>query len=118
MSGTFLQRVLEPPVYGWSTAPTVRQILSHWLSRMNIFATRKNWLPVTGWFWTLCLSPFAIVFVTKFFSWKLLLIGLLYALVGLGTVNIVWLHRYATHRAFTFSHPFYRFVIRNLTIRL
>jgi len=33
-------------------------------------------------------------------------------------VNIVWLHRYCTHRAFTFSHPFYRFVIRNLTLRV
>ena len=120
---TFLQRVLEPPTYGWSRngefyAPSTREIMSCWRSRMNLFATRKNWLPVTGWFWTLALVPFAVIFFAKFFSWPLFAIGLAYSMVGLGTVNIVWLHRYCTHRAFTFSHPFFRFVIRNLTIRL
>ncbi|MEO8797351.1 MAG: acyl-CoA desaturase [Polyangiaceae bacterium] len=120
---TFLQRVLEPPAYGWSKngafyKPTAREIMACWRGRMNLFASRKNWLPVTGWFWTLCLVPFAVLFFTRYFSWPLLVVGFLYAMVGLGTVNIVWLHRYCTHRAFTFSHPFYRFIIRNLTIRL
>ena len=41
-----------------------------------------------------------------------------HAIDGLGTVNIVWLHRYGTHRAFTFSHPVFRFIVRNLTIRI
>lgn len=122
-AATFLQRVLDPPAYGWSKngefyAPTVREMFSHWKTRMNLFETRKNWLPVTGWVWTLALSPFAVIFFTHYFSWKLLAIGALYSMVGLGTVNIVWLHRYCTHRAFTFTHPFYRFIIRNLTIRL
>jgi fatty-acid desaturase len=120
---TFLQKVLAPPAYGWSKngefyAPSVSEIMSHWLTRMNIFATRKNWLPFTGWFWTLMLSPFAVIFFTHYFTWKLFAIGFLYAMVALGTVNIVWLHRYCTHRAFTFSHPIYRFIIRNLTIRI
>ena len=120
---TFLQKVLAPPAYGWSKngefyAPNVSEIMSHWRTRMNIFATRKNWLPFTGWFWTLCLSPFTVLFFTRYFSWKLFAVGFLYAMVALGTVNIVWLHRYCTHRAFTFSHPFYRFIIRNLTLRL
>ena len=66
----------------------------------------------------MCLLPFAVAFFTKYFSWSYLAAGFLYAMVGLGTVNIVWLHRYGTHRAFTFRHPIYRFIIRNLTIRI
>ncbi len=119
----FLQRVLAPPSYGWSRdgefyPPTLRELFSHWLTRMNLFHTRKNWLPVTGWVWGLALVPFAVVFLTRYFSWPLAAIGFVYAMVGLGAVNVVWLHRYCTHKAFTFSHPFYRFVIRNLTLRL
>ena len=122
-SDSFLQRVLEPPSYGWSRngefyAPTTREMFSHWLTRMNLFRTRKNWLPVTGWVWTLCLLPFTVLFLTRYFSWTLLGVGFLYAMVGLGAGNVVWLHRYCTHRAFTFSHPVYRFIIRNLTIRI
>lgn len=120
---TFLERVLEPPAYGWSRdgefyAPSTSEIFAHWRARMNLFTTRKNWLPVTGWLWTLALAPFAIAFFTHYFSWKLLLVGFLYAMTGLGAGNVVWLHRYCTHRAFTFSHPIYRFVVRNLTIRI
>ncbi|MBK7857904.1 MAG: fatty acid desaturase [Archangiaceae bacterium] len=123
MTDNFLKRVLQPPAYGWSRndafyAPTFRELLSHWLSQMNLLRTRKNWLAVTGWVWTLGLVPFAVLFLTRYFSWRLAGVGFLYAMVGLGTVNIVWLHRYCTHRAFTFSHPFYRFVVRNLTLRL
>lgn len=123
MSSDFLRRVLEPPAYGWSRegafySPTTREILSHWLSRMNLFHTRKNWLSVADWMWTLGLVPFGVMFFLRFFSWKFLAIGLVYSMVGLGTVNIIWLHRYCTHRAFAFSHPVFRFIIRNLTLRL
>jgi stearoyl-CoA desaturase (delta-9 desaturase) len=123
MNADFLTRVLEPPAYGWTRngvfyAPTTREIMSHWLSRMNLFRTRKNWLPVTDWVWTLALVPFTWLFFAHYFTVPRLVIGFLYAMVGLGTVNIVWLHRYCTHRAFTFTHPAYRFVIRNLTLRL
>jgi sn-1 stearoyl-lipid 9-desaturase len=119
----FLRRVLEPPAYGWSRdgefyKPTTREIMAHWLTRMNVFADRKNWLPFTDWVWTLALVPFTVLFFTKYFSWPLLLVGFLYAMMFLGTTNIVWLHRYCTHRAFTFSHPIYRFVLRNLPLRL
>jgi stearoyl-CoA desaturase (delta-9 desaturase) len=117
-SASFYHRILEPPAYGWAAKPSVREIMAHWVTRMNLLRTKKNWLPVTGWVWTLALVPFTVLFFARYFSWPLLLVGFLYAMVGLGTVNIVWLHRYCTHRAFTFRHPFYRFIIRNLTIRL
>ncbi len=123
MSSTFLQRVLEPPPYGWAKdgkfyQPTSSEMFAHWRNRMNPFGGLKNWLPVACWFWPLCLMGFAVVFFTKYFTWPLFVLGFLYAMVVLGTVNIVWLHRYCTHRAFTFSHPFYRFIIRNLTLRI
>jgi sn-1 stearoyl-lipid 9-desaturase len=123
MNDSFLQRLLQPPPYGWSRngefyAPTVREIMAYWVTRVNPLRTRKNWLAFSGWFWPLGLVPFAVVFFSKYFSWSLLAIGVLYAMVALGTVNIVWLHRYGTHRAFTFSHPAYRFLVRNLTIRI
>jgi sn-1 stearoyl-lipid 9-desaturase len=123
MADLFLQRVLAVPAYGWSRdgefyKPTTREILRHWGSRMNLFASRKNWLSCTGWFWNLLLVPFAVVFLTQYFSWTRLGLGLLYALVWLGTATTLWLHRYCTHQAFTFSHPFYRFLARNLTIKL
>ena len=123
MSQGFLHRVLEPPDYGWERdgkayTPTAREILSCWLGRMNVFKTRKNWYAFSGWFFAFLLSPFAYLYLAHYLSWKTVAIGFLYSMVGLGTVNMVWLHRYATHRAFRFTHPIYRFVVRNLTLRI
>jgi sn-1 stearoyl-lipid 9-desaturase len=123
MANAFLLRVLGTPTYGWTRGgkfyrPTTREIFSHWGSRMNLAASRKNWLSVTGVLWSFALVPFLVVFLTQYFSWLKLGMGLLYALVWLGTANTVWLHRYCTHQAFTFSHPIYRFIARNLTVRI
>lgn len=123
MAESFLARVLEPPPYGWSRngkfyAPSTREIMSYWVTRIDPFRSRKNWLAFSGWLWPVCLLPFAAMFFAHYFSWLLLVAGFVYAMVGLGTVNIVWLHRYSTHRAFTFRHPAYRFIVRNLTIRI
>lgn len=123
MASSFLRRVLEPPPYGWSRgdslyAPTTRELLRAWGGRMNLFASRKAWLNVSGWFWTLALIPFGIVFLTRYFSWPLMLVGFLYSMVGLGTYGTVWLHRFSTHRAFAFRNAGYRLVCRNLTIKI
>ncbi len=85
---------------------------------MNLLASRKAWLSVSGWFWTLALLPFGIVFLARYFSWPLMLLGFLYSMVALGTHGTVWLHRFATHRAFRFRNAAYRFVCRNLTIKI
>lgn len=121
--GPFLRRVLEEPSYGWSRGgdlfkPTKLEVLAEWRSRMNLFASRKAWLPVSGWFWTVALVPFGIVFLAKYFSWPLMLAGFVYSMVGLGTHGTVWLHRFSTHRAFTFRNAAYRFVCRNLAIKI
>lgn len=123
MADPFLQRVLLEPGYGWTrdgalSKPTLREIMREWRSRVNLFASRKAWLPVTNWFWTLCLLPFAVVFLTRYFSWPLMGIGFLYSMVWIGTHGTTWLHRYSTHQAFTFRHPIYRAICRELSIKI
>jgi fatty-acid desaturase len=123
MATPFLRRVLEEPSYGWSNdgvlrRPTVAEIMREWCSRMNLFAGRKAWLPVTGWFWTVALLPFGIVFLTHYFTWSLMLAGFLYSMVGIGTHATVWLHRYSTHRAFTFRNGAWKFICRNLSLKI
>ena len=104
-----LQHALREPSYGWQRdgvlyKPTGREIWNEWRSRINLFANRKAWLAVTNWFWTLALVPFGVVFLTKYFSWKLMLVGFLYSMVWIGTHGTVWLHRYSTHHAYTFRN--------------
>jgi len=123
MATPFLTRVLEEPGYGWERdgvlyAPTSREILREWRSRMNLFASRKAWLEVSGWFWTLSLTPFAVLFLTRYFSWPLMVAGFFYSMVGIGTHGTVYLHRYATHRAYRVRNRFYLFILRNLTIKI
>jgi stearoyl-CoA desaturase (delta-9 desaturase) len=123
MAIPFLKRALEEPTYGWTRdgqlyVPTHREILREWGSRLNLFASRKAWLSVTVWGFTLLLFPFGVVFLVKYFSWKLMLAGFLYSMVGIGAHGTVYLHRYGTHRAFVFRNRFYRFVARNLALKL
>jgi fatty-acid desaturase len=123
MATPLLERVLQEPGYGWSRdgalyVPTTAEIMREWRSRMNLFRTRKAWLAVTGWLWTLLLLPFAVVFLVEYFSWKLMLAGFVYSMVWIGTHGTVYLHRYSTHRAFTFTNRFYRFICRNLSPKI
>ena len=114
----FINRVLDPPSYGWESKPDAKQLLRECLSRCNIFASRKNWLPFTNWFWTMGLAPFVAIFFAKYFSFPLLVVGFLYGMVLMGSYGTIWLHRYGTHRAYTFSHPIFRFITRNLVIKV
>lgn len=123
MASPFLHRVLEEPGYGWSRdgaayKPTTAEIFREWTSRMNILRSRKAWLPILGWLWTLLLMPFALVFLTRYFSWPLMLVGFLYAMVWIGTHGTMYLHRYATHRAYKVRNGFYLFILRNLTVKI
>ncbi len=123
MSKPFLQRALREPSYGWSRGdelyvPTTAEILREWRSRLNLFESRKAWLSVTVWSFTLLLLPFGVTFLLYYFSWKLMLAGFLYSMVWLGTHGTVYLHRYGTHRAFTFKNRYYRFVCQNLAIKI
>ncbi|MEI8254182.1 MAG: fatty acid desaturase [Deltaproteobacteria bacterium] len=123
MATPLMARALREPDYGWTrdgalVKPSTSEIMRMWRSRMNLFASRKAWLPVTNWFWTLCLIPFGVVFLTRYFSWKLMLVGFLYSMFWIGTHGTVWLHRYSTHHAYTFRNKVYRAVVRELSIKI
>jgi fatty-acid desaturase len=122
---TFLGKALEVPSYGFVkddgsfSKPTHKQIYAEFFSRLNVFKTKKNWLPALSWFAVLILSAVFLTYIFGgFFSWKLTLIGMVYSMVALGTFGTIYLHRYSTHRAFKFKNNFARFIVRNLTIKI
>jgi fatty-acid desaturase len=119
-----LQTVLERPHYGFVdktggfTRPTHHQIWKEFSFRINPFRDRRNWLVSLSWFAAFSFVPFFLVFFLKFFSWKLLGIGLVYSMVLMGTHGTVYLHRFGTHRAFRFKNKFWLGVARNLVIKV
>jgi stearoyl-CoA desaturase (delta-9 desaturase) len=120
---SFLSEVLDPPSYGYLRdgklyVPTRRELFREFFSRINVFKSKKNWLPFWGWFTTLSLSVPFLVFFFYFFSWPLLFAGLFYSMVVMGTHGTIFHHRYSTHRAYVFRNSFTRFICRNLVIKL
>src|SRR4051794_19255572 len=113
-----LDYVLDPPAYGWKdkdqnlVKPSASQIFKEFFSRLNIFKSKKNWLPFFSWFKVVCLMPFFFLFVFKFFSWQLLVVAFVYSMIVMGTHGTVWYHRYCTHKAFKFRNGFWRFFTR------
>ncbi len=118
-----LTHVLQPPAYGYEAnrkliIPTYRQLFREFFVRQNILKTRKNWLALFGWTSSCLFVIPLIIFATNYFSWTLFFYGFIYSMVILGTHGTVWYHRYSTHRAYTFSHPFWRFLVKNLVIKI
>lgn len=120
----FLDEVLRRPAYGWRTesgelsVPTRRQLIREWFDRVNILKSRKNWLPFSMWLFTCALAPFFIAFCWYHFSWPLVAVGFVYSMVLMGSYGTVWLHRFGTHGAYKFKSPFWRFITKNLVIRV
>ena len=119
----FLDRVLNPPSYGFLRdgkfyKPTHREIFAEFFRSVNIFHSRKNWLPFFGWFMSLSFAIPLGLFFRFHFSWSLSLLGLFYSMVLMGSHGTVWLHRYSTHRSYQFRNPFFRFICRNLVIKV
>jgi fatty-acid desaturase len=120
----FIHTVLEQPSYGWKTAngelskPTHSQILKEFISRINIFKTKKNWLSFTSWMMVLALAPFLFLFIFKYFSITGLIIAFVYSMMVMGTHGTIWYHRYCTHGAYKFSNNFWRFFTQNLTLKI
>lgn len=120
---SFLNRVLDPPSYGFTRKgqfykPTNQEIWTEFFIRLNVFNDRKNWLAFFSWFTVLFFAPFCIIFFVKYFTWKLLLIAFLYSMVWMGTHGTVYLHRYGTHHAFTFSNKGWLWFVRELCIKV
>ncbi|MFT3680188.1 MAG: fatty acid desaturase [Ferruginibacter sp.] len=118
-----LDKILHKPSYGWSNAegeliiPTTKQLYTEAFSKINIFQNRKNWITMISWLMALCMFPFFMVFIFKYFSWKLLGFFILYSMVIMSTHGTIWFHRYSTHKSYSFSHPVWRFITQNLVLR-
>lgn len=121
---SFLDYVLEKPSYGWTdtsgalSVPSSRQLLSEFFSRLNVVKCKKNWLSFFSWFKVAALLPFFLVFMFQFFSWQFFVAGFLYSMVLMGTHGTIWHHRYCTHQAYTFKNKFWRFITRNLSLKI
>lgn len=119
----FIDRVLQQPSYGWCNlkgeliTPSPQQLYREAFSRVNLFTTRKNWISAISWLMAICLLPFVALAFFKYLSWALLGIELVYGMVIMSTHATIWFHRYCTHKAFTFSHPVWRFITQNLVIK-
>jgi stearoyl-CoA desaturase (delta-9 desaturase) len=115
---------LREPEYGWRTpegelsVPTRGVLIRELISRVNVFRSRKNWQSFSNWFFTAALLPFCLAFFLFHFSWPLVAVGFVYSMVLMGSYGTVWLHRHGTHGAFRFESRFWRFVTRNLVIRV
>lgn len=120
----FLDYVLQPPAYGWKDdagtliCPSNRQVFSEFFARLNIIRNKKNWLPFLSWFKVLCLVPFFVLFLFHFLSGWTLLAAFVYSMMIMGTHGTIWHHRYCTHGAYKFSHPFWRILTQNLTLNV
>lgn len=119
----FIDDVLMKPSYGWRNAdgtlsvPTSGQLWKEAFSRMNIFKSRRNWISFASVTMMVLFLPFLYLFLFHFFTWKLLIAFLVYAMIIMGTHGTIWFHRYGTHKAYRFSHPFWRFFTQNLVIK-
>lgn len=120
----FIHTVLEQPTYGWKdehgnlSKPSAGQIFREFLSRINIFSNKKNWLSFLSWSMVLVLAPFLLLFIFKYFSLTGLVIAFVYSMIVMGTHGTIWYHRYCTHGAYKFSNSFWRFFTQNLTLKI
>jgi len=121
-SRNFMDNVLEEPSYGWRdredqlVTPTSRQILKEFSFRLNVFRSKKNWVPFLGWLKLAVLLPCLFIFFFRYFNFYLLGAAFLYSMVIMGTHGTIWFHRYCTHGAYTFTNRFWAFITRNLTL--
>jgi sn-1 stearoyl-lipid 9-desaturase len=119
----FIDYILQKPSYGWSDekgdliVPTTGQLFREAFSRINIFKTKKNWISMISWLMAICMLPFLYIFIVHYFSWPLAIVMVVYSMIIMGTHGTVWFHRYCTHKAYKFSHPFWRFLTQNLVIK-
>lgn len=121
---SFIDVVLRVPSYGWQdhegnlVKPSVKQLFSEFFQRLNVFRDKRNWLTVLSWGKVVCMVPFLLLFISKFFTVPLLIAAFIYSMFVMGTHGTIWHHRYCTHGAYKFRNHFWRFFTQNLTISM
>ena len=119
----FIDKVLQQPSYGWENdkgeliKPSTRELCAEAFSRINIFRDKKNWISLISWVMAFCMLPFFVLFLVRYFTLPHLLAFILYSMIIMSTHGTIWFHRYCTHKAYTFSHPIWRFITQNLVIK-
>lgn len=119
----FIDILLQQPSYGWTNAqgelsvPSTKQLFSEAFSRINIFKSKKNWISLISWLMAVCMLPFFFVFITKYFSWPLFIVVVVYSMIIMSTHGTIWFHRFCTHKSYKFSSPVWRFITQNLVIK-
>ncbi len=119
----FIDNILQTPSYGWQDEkgelikPTTKQLWSEAFSRINIFKDKRNWISLTSWAMATAMVPFLVAFAGFYFSWKVLIVAVVYTFVLISTHGTIWFHRYCTHKAYKFSHPIFRIITQNLAIK-
>jgi stearoyl-CoA desaturase (delta-9 desaturase) len=95
-----------------------RELFKEFLFRINLFRDKKNWVQAACWFYTLAFAIPLYIFLVYYFSWSLFFAGFVYSMIVLGTHGTIYYHRYSTHRAYQFTHPFWRFLVRNAVVKI
>ena len=120
----FIDEILEKPSYGWTDdkgnfyKPSPKELIREFFKRTNVFKNKKNWLAFTSWVSILILFPFFLLFIFKFFTWKLLIATFIYSMIIMGTHGTIWYHRYCTHGAYTFRNRFWRILTQNFVLKI
>jgi len=119
----FIDTILQEPSYGWCDEkgqliiPSIKKLFTEAFCRINIFKTRKNWMSLINWLVTACMLPLFLFFIFRYFSIPLCIVSLFYGMIIMAIHATIWYHRYCTHKAYTFSHPVWKFIIQNLVVR-
>src|SRR5688572_9634104 len=118
-----LNWTLEPPRYGYEKdgqlyVPTHKELYAELFHRLNLFRSKKNWIQVVCWGASFALAIPLFVFLFNYLTLPLFIVAFLYSMVGLGTHGTIWYHRYSTHRAYHFKNKFWKFITRNLAVKI
>jgi stearoyl-CoA desaturase (delta-9 desaturase) len=119
----FIDHILKKPSYGWMDpkgdliSPSTTTLFRSALNNINIFKSRKNWMPFLSTAIILLLIPVFVVFVSQYLSILTLLAFLVYGMVLNSVHGTIWHHRFCTHKAYEFSNPIWRIITQNLVVR-
>lgn len=119
----FVDRILEPPRYGYARngefyRPTGAELRREFFYRANVFRDRRNWMTFLGWSILALMAASFAVFIGFFFSWKAFVAGWVYGRIVLSPHATVYLHRYCSHRAYEMRGTWVVFLVKNLVIKV
>lgn len=113
---SFLFNCLQKPSYGYERAgqayyPTASETLKEYLSRLNIFKTRKNWFPFSSFIMRGYLFLVAFYCLLWHFSWVSVVLSLFFYMYGAHMWELIH-HRGFTHEAFRVKNMFWTQVLK------